>query len=223
MVLSFFLYTLPVIALLAAIVYLPWYLIVRLRHGRQTFLYHAFRYALTGYALSLLYLTVLWYYPFITFRPEYYFLNLVPFVWVREVYQMGVQKMIKQLLLNIGMFVPLGLLLPIAAPKLRRFIWTAAAVLGVTLLIETLQYFMGRSADIDDVLTNLAGGLIGYGLYALAGRLFQKRSWWQSASVRSDRAPAGRLAASAAPAAPAAPPRFEQKQDGARQNQSRRD
>lgn len=185
MIMSFFMFVLPAILLAGAIVYLPWYLSIRIRHGRQTFLYHFSRYTLVGYALSLLYLTILWYYPDITFCPEYHMLNLVPFIWVREVYEMGVKKMIEQLLLNIGMFVPLGLLLPLVAPKLRRFVRTAAVVLGVTLLIETLQYFMGRSADIDDVLTNLAGGLAGYGLYALANRLFQKRTWWTRALTRS--------------------------------------
>ena len=37
--------------------------------------------------------------------------------------------------------------------------------------IEFLQYFMGRSADIDDVITNFLGGLIGYILFLAFNKL----------------------------------------------------
>lgn len=86
--------------------------------------------------------------------------------------------MVAQLLLNVAMFVPVGLLLPLASRHLNRFWRTAAACLGITLAIETLQYFIGRSADIDDVLLNLLGGMLGYGLFALARRRYGRQRWF---------------------------------------------
>ena len=49
------------------------------------------------------------------------------------------------------------------------------------LAIETLQYFTGRSADIDDVLLNLLGGMLGYGLFALLRVRLSDRPWFCAA------------------------------------------
>ena len=87
--------------------------------------------------------------------------------------------MLRQLAMNIVMFIPYGLLLPIAFRLLRDWWKTGLAVLATTVTIETIQYFIGRSADIDDVIMNLTGGLLGYGLYCVLNRLLKKRSWWQ--------------------------------------------
>lgn len=51
-------------------------------------------------------------------------------------------------------------------------------------LIETLQYFIGRSCDVDDLIMNTAGGLIGWGLFAGASRLWKHKLWWQNALGR---------------------------------------
>lgn len=56
--------------------------------------------------------------------------------------------MIEQLLLNIAMFVPYGILLPIVSDKMEGFLKTAGVVFATTLSIEVVQYFIGRSADI---------------------------------------------------------------------------
>lgn len=179
MLLYYLLFVLPVMALLSALIYAPF--AVRLRRGgKRTVCFHLARFALIGCVLSLIYLTVLWYYPNITFRPEWYFLNLRPFVWVTECYAMGMRKMIGQLITNIAMFVPYGLLLPIVFRRMRVWRKTGLAVLFTTLSIETIQYFIGRSADIDDVIMNLWGGLLGYGLFALLNRLLGRRAWWRS-------------------------------------------
>lgn len=53
--------------------------------------------------------------------------------------------MIQQLLLNIAMFVPLGLFLPAAVPSLRKWWRVVLFVLLFVLCIETVQYFIGRS------------------------------------------------------------------------------
>ncbi len=45
--------------------------------------------------------------------------------------------------------------------------------------IEFLQYFMGRSADIDDVITNFLGGLIGYILFLAFNKLLKNTNFWE--------------------------------------------
>lgn len=90
---------------------------------------------------------------------------------------------------NVIMFVPLGLMLPLVFPKLRRFGAVAGIVLGATVSIELSQLLLGlvtgyplgfsyRVVDTTDVILNFAGGLIGYGLYridALGAAVFTRR------------------------------------------------
>ena len=79
----------------------------------------------------------------INFMPPYYFLNLAPFEWLRHPYEMGMERMASQLVLNILMFVPFGLLLPMVF-RVCALLETLLAALGITVLIEVLQYFTGR-------------------------------------------------------------------------------
>ena len=70
------------------------------------------------------------------------------------------------LLGNIGMFVPLGFF---PALLWRGWSWWKAVLLGFfcSCTIEFIQFFIGRSTDIDDVILNTTGALIGFVLYAL--------------------------------------------------------
>jgi glycopeptide antibiotics resistance protein len=76
-----------------------------------------------------------------------------------------------QLLGNVLLFVPLGLLLPIVLKSVSvRAVAGWAFFLSVTIeVIQYLQRFMGmkRSADVDDVILNVVGALIGYVLIKL--------------------------------------------------------
>ena len=179
MLLGYILLAFPAIAVVSGLVYLPWGWFTH-RREKGSLLFHLARYALVGCVLSLAYLTVFWHYPDISFWPEAYFLNLRPFAWAVEGYEMSTQNMVRQLLLNIAMFVPYGLLLPMAMKGLRSFLRTGAAVLGTTAAIETIQYFIGRSADVDDVMMNFLGGVLGYLLYVLLNRLLGSKSWWKT-------------------------------------------
>ena len=167
----------PAIAAISAAVYLPCFFYLSRSFGRKPFLFHLAKYTFIGYCISLIYLTLLWY-PVITFQPEHYFLNLEPFIWAREVYVMGARRMAEQLILNIGMFIPFGLLLPLAVKRARKLWNTIAAVACSSLVIEAVQYFMGRSADIDDLIMNCAGGVLGYLLFAVLNRLFAGKKLW---------------------------------------------
>ncbi|MBC3797428.1 VanZ family protein [Acetobacterium tundrae] len=73
----------------------------------------------------------------------------------------------KNLMGNILLFVPFGLLYPLSRKKRVKFFEALVLILGTTCAIEVLQYLFltSRRADIDDVILNLIGGLIGYGIY----------------------------------------------------------
>ena len=78
-------------------------------------------------------------------------------------------------LLNIALFVPLGVLVPLLFPKCRgtRMIFV---VIGTTLLIECAQLFVGFSVfDVDDLFANTLGGLTGWCLLMAALSLRGKK------------------------------------------------
>ena len=79
-------------------------------------------------------------------------------------------------LLNIAMFLPLGLLLPLAARPFRKWYWTLLAGAGASLIIEALQYLLGSGqADVDDLICNTLGAMLGYCLCMLAVCLLKKK------------------------------------------------
>lgn len=77
---------------------------------------------------------------------------------------------------NIIMFIPLGVLLPLLSPKFRRFTWMALASFGATLIIETFQLVTGKGIfELDDLLHNTLGGIIGYHLFLLVEGIIRTR------------------------------------------------
>ena len=71
---------------------------------------------------------------------------------------------------NIGIFLPVGVFSALLWRKPRW--WKSLAVgLGASTAFESIQYFIGRSADVDDVLLNTAGALLGFWLFWLARAL----------------------------------------------------
>lgn len=75
---------------------------------------------------------------------------------------------------NIALFVPLGFLLPTAFKRLKW--WQVDLIcLGATSLVELVQPFFGRAGDIDDVITNALGGVIGCALVKLLFAVFGRK------------------------------------------------
>jgi glycopeptide antibiotics resistance protein len=69
---------------------------------------------------------------------------------------------------NLVMLLPLGLLGPIALPAMNGWIRVILAALAISLAIELAQLWIpNRSADVDDVLLNVAGAMLGYALFLL--------------------------------------------------------
>lgn len=65
---------------------------------------------------------------------------------------------------NILLGVPFGLLAPVVAPRTRGFLRVLLLTGSVMLMVEFAQGAMitGRAFDIDDVILNTSGALIGY-------------------------------------------------------------
>lgn len=110
------------------------------------------------------------------FGPSFDSVNLVPFRQIAEYSGMVGMHEVVNLLGNILMFSPLGFLVvwlwrhkhPLAAGTL----WTMA----FSVLIEFVQLFSMRGTDIDDVILNTAGGLIGALVGVLLAKLMPKLS-----------------------------------------------
>ncbi len=103
--------------------------------------------------------------------------NLIPLHFLLE--EDSLRLFITEKIPNILLFIPLGFFLPLTLGKFRTFKQTTLSALGLTCCIEFSQYFIGRSADIDDVITNFIGSVIGYGIYKIAEKLLQQTVFWQ--------------------------------------------
>ena len=76
---------------------------------------------------------------------------------------------------NVLLFVPYGFLAGFAFGRYRRFLPCLALGAATSLGIETLQLVTGRGFfQIDDILTNTLGAVVGFLLYRLLG-LFGKK------------------------------------------------
>ena len=75
-------------------------------------------------------------------------------------------------ILNVAMFVPIGLLLPAVNGVFRKWYVTFAAGAGMSLVIETAQVVLRRgTGDIDDFVTNTLGCALGYCVFMMASSL----------------------------------------------------
>nr|WP_154896816.1 VanZ family protein [Paenibacillus xylanexedens] len=80
-------------------------------------------------------------------------------------------------LLNIVLFMPLGFLLPLLKPSVNSIRKAASAGLMLSFTIEILQLVIritlgnGRSTDINDLIANTAGSVLGFVILGLLIRL----------------------------------------------------
>ena len=81
-----------------------------------------------------------------------------------------------QIILNIILFVPFGVLYPLMKRKKNMFLRTMFCSFVFSLSIEVLQPLINsRSSDITDLITNVFGALIGYVFYMII-RVFVKKT-----------------------------------------------
>jgi glycopeptide antibiotics resistance protein len=109
-----------------------------------------------------------------------HWINLVPFATIGAQVRTMSGSAVVQLVGNIGLLLPLGLLGPVVMPSLRRLPRLALVALGGSVAIELVQLvatsarLIDRSVDIDDVILNVAGALIGWVLWRMMTSLLER-------------------------------------------------
>ena len=103
-------------------------------------------------------------------------INLLPFVYLFD------YEIINEALLNfVGntlMFVPVGIVFPIVYKNLNTHIKVIVAGVGFSLIIEILQLpFYDRVSDIDDLILNSSGYILGYFSYLLVKGIKNKKKF----------------------------------------------
>lgn len=89
--------------------------------------------------------------------------NLVPFRTIRNyVKYSGFLHTMINIFGNIIIFVPFGILLAEIFPKTRNILKILGITFATSFFVEFIQFFIGRSVDIDDLILNLLGSVIGY-------------------------------------------------------------
>ena len=132
------------------------------RQGRDVLLVNTLMYAYLSLLLFFTLMPVIASIPFMFDHP-YKLMNLVPFVDV----SLGRGDFFRQVVLNVIMTLPFGFLFPLTRDKRARFGVTVLFCFLLSFGIELLQPFFDRTSDITDLITNVIGGALGYGLYAI--------------------------------------------------------
>ena len=129
----------------------------------------------------IIYILVLFY--IVTFQDNNYgFSNFIPF---REMfrYQVGTTLFIRNIIGNILLFFPFGLFISYYLGLFKIFPVILLTFIS-SISIEVTQIAIGRVFDVDDVLLNLFGGVLGYFvyrfLYSIKSRLpaFLRKDWF---------------------------------------------
>lgn len=116
------------------------------------------------------YLGILLYWMFFGFGRrgfDTYYYNIIPFKTIYEYTVIGnfpVNLLLINMIGNIAVFVPFGMLLPIlwGDKRLRVFLCFECGLL----FLEALQMITRRGIfDVDDIILNSLGMLLGYGIY----------------------------------------------------------
>jgi len=88
-------------------------------------------------------------------------INLHPFLMFKQ-FRIGSTQVVG----NLVMLLPLGIYIPLLFPKLSGFFRVFIICLLVSISIELMQLITNvRSTDIDDVILNTSGAVVGYIIY----------------------------------------------------------
>lgn len=100
--------------------------------------------------------------------PNPHQMNLIPFA--------NFSEDVEGHLLNVLLFVPLGLLTSLFCENRHGILPVAAMAFAASLVIEVSQLLNSRVTDVDDLIMNVIGTLIGYGAFKLVEQKKKGRS-----------------------------------------------
>lgn len=132
--------------------------IMYLKQNKKKFVFHE-------ELILLLFVTyILLLFELVTIRDvEFGGINWMPF---REIlrYEFGTDLFYRQVIGNIILFIPFGYFATYYAKLTKiRHIFFITFITSTT--IEVVQRFIGRSFDVDDIILNVVGGIIGFLLF----------------------------------------------------------
>ena len=139
-----------------------------------------------AWTLFIVYMVFLMYFLFFaeimgrTYIDRDYHYNLTPFREIRRfiVYRrtLGWFAVLSNLLGNVLVFVPFGMILPMLTPKCRNFFHIVLLGFDFSLFVETIQLISKvGSFDVDDLILNTLGAALGYLAYRLIRRYFRRK------------------------------------------------
>lgn len=99
-------------------------------------------------------------------------INIIPFKEITR-YEIGSTLFFYNVIGNIALFIPFGYFMSdkLKAKKTTHIIIISAII---SLTAELIQYKIGRAFDIDDVLLNVTGAIIGYFVYRIIQQIKHK-------------------------------------------------
>lgn len=163
----------PIAALVAAVIYCAIYFIFKGKREKPSFGRILAEYVLVGWVVMFVYVTQIM--GFGNGMGDG--INLKPFSMFFVAFRYGSNNAggIWQYFLNMLMFVPLGFLLPIVFPKsCRKYSRVLLVSFLATLATELIQIVTQRGTDIDDVIANTLGGLVGFALFLILHGIISK-------------------------------------------------
>ena len=104
-----------------------------------------------------------------------YEISLIPFLSYYKAYKVNNAELWLQIIMNIAMYIPIGFALPGCFSRMNKLWKVLVLVLICSIGIETIQYIFSIGyAEVDDVIDNMFGTLIGYSLYVIFERCCRK-------------------------------------------------
>ncbi len=135
----------------------------------------------------IVYLILLFYFLFFSdrygrteLRQEYHY-NLVPFQEIRRFIQyreiLGVESFFVNIVGNVLAFSPFGFMLPILNSRKRGILYVTLVSFEFSLFIELMQLIAKvGSYDVDDLIMNTIGGILGYLVYRICYCIWKRRT-----------------------------------------------
>jgi len=109
---------------------------------------------------------------------EYHY-NLKPFYEISRFFAyrdiIGLKGFVINLFGNIFVFAPWGFMVPVIRSHSHKFIYTVCSTFLLSLCIETIQIITRvGSFDVDDLILNTIGGIVGYFAYFVVNTVRRK-------------------------------------------------
>jgi len=99
-------------------------------------------------------------------------LNLVPLKTIKsylrayESHTIAVHIVVENIIGNLVLFFPMGLILPTLMKRFRNSVVFASFMIAVLFFVESMQLFTGTGTfDIDDIILNFIGASVAYALW----------------------------------------------------------